>query len=320
MVKGSARVTFLGTGASSPTKNRWLPGILVRIRNEFLLLDCGEGVQYRILTAGLRVNKLSAILITHLHGDHVYGLPGLLESLNNWGRIKPLTVVGPQDLLAFLESLRLRGKLNYEIVFVSARDKLAFRGEGYTVKAVAVMHGLEAYGYVIVEDPLPGEFNAARAEALGIPPGPERTRLVQGYPVTLPNGRVVHPSEVVSPSRRGLKIVYSGDTTPCTTLVEAARDADLLIHEATFSSGHVNEAENSFHSTSVDAAQTAQKASVKFLFLTHFSNRYSEGDLSQLLSEARSIFKETFLARDLLQLELRRLYMNGLTIWFNNLS
>lgn len=319
MVNGRASITFLGTGASCPTKDRWLPGILVRIRDEFVLLDCGEGVQYRILTAGLKVNKLSVILITHLHGDHVYGLPGLLESLSNWGRARPLTIIGPRDLFTFLDFLQLRNKLNYEISFMYAHDGLAFKRKGYTITAVSVRHGVEAYGYVITEDPLPGEFNVAKAQELGIPPGPQRMMLVQGKPISLPNGRVVHPSEVLGQSRQGLKVAYSGDTAPYTALADAARGADALIHEATFASEHKLEAESSFHSISAEAARIALEARVKSLFLTHFSNRYSESELLQLLSEARGIFRRTFLAKDLCKLELTRFHINGLTIWFDRI-
>lgn len=311
MTKGLAHVTFLGTGSSCPTSRRWLPSILLRLRDSFVLMDCGEGAQYRVLKAGLKVNKLSMILISHFHGDHAYGLPGLLESLGNWGRVGALTIVGPEDLSRLLEVMRPREKLRYEIEFITAKSGLKVRGRGYAVECVAVEHGVDAFGYVILEDPLPGEFNAFKAEELGVPPG-LRAKLVRGEPVTLPNGRVVHPDEVVGPSRRGLKIVYSGDTTLCAQLIEAARDADVLIHESTFSADHRREAEASFHSTSDDAARAAQEAGAKLLLLTHFSNRYADDELTRLLVDARRIFRRSYLAKDLLLLEVRRFGVEGL--------
>ena len=305
-MKGFISLTFLGTGASHPTRDRWLPGILVRVRDEFILLDCGEGVQYRILDAGLKVNKLSMVLISHLHGDHVYGLPGLLESLNSWSLARDLLLVGPPQLAKMLDALELYEKLNFRVKFVEARDGAQLRGQGYKVTVRKVEHGVDAYAYVIDEDPLPGEFNNEKAQLLGIPPGPLRAKLVQGEPVVLDDGRIVYPEEVVSPSKKGLRIAYSGDTAPCPSLIEAAKDADLLVHEATFSSKHGTEASLSFHSTSVDAARVARQARVKLLILTHFSNRYRDSDLDALLAEARETFLRSYLARDMMRIELRR--------------
>lgn len=317
--KGFASLTFLGTGASHPTRDRWLPGILARIRDEFLLLDCGEGVQYRILDAGLKVNKLSTILISHLHGDHVYGLPGLLESLNSWGLSRQLLLVGPRQLAEILDAMKLRERLNYKIKFVEAQDGAQLRGQGYTLTIRKVEHGMEAYAYVIAEDSLPGEFDAVKAQLLGVPAGPLRTKLVQGEPIVLDNGRVVYPEEVVKPGKKGLKIAYSGDTAPCPSLIDAAKDADLLIHEATFSMKHSTEAFLSFHSTSADAARVAREAKVKMLILTHFSNRYRDSDLDTLLAEARKIFPRSYLAKDMMRIKLRRLNTEWLLAEFEQI-
>ncbi len=319
-MRGVATVTFIGTGASTPARGRWLPGILVGLRGEYILLDCGEGVQYRILSAGLRVNRLSAILITHMHGDHVYGLPGLLESLNRWGRAEKLTLVGPVDLEQLLDALKLRERLAYEVELVRARDCMRLQMGGYAIEAAAVEHGVEAYAYAIVEEPLPGTFDAERAEELGVPQGPLRSKLLRGEPVLLPGGRIVYPSDVVGPSRRGLKVTYSGDTVPCPRLVELARGSDVLIHEATFSLAQREEARLSFHSTAAGAAEDARRAGVGLLLLTHFSSRYGEEGVEGLLREARGVFRRAYAARDMMRVKLTRLREDWLLASFELLQ
>jgi len=298
------RIVFLGTGSSTPTEDRWLPSILVNVRGEHLLLDCGEGAQYRVLKAGLKVNKLAAILISHMHGDHLYGLPGLLESLEVWGRREPLSIIGPPGIVEYVNAALTRKRLAYPIVVEEAAPGLVVERPSYRVYAVRVDHGIEAYAYAMVEDDYPGKFDSARAEKLGIPPGPLRRRLLLGERVVLPNGKVVEPQEVVGSPRRGLKVVYSGDTRPCQSLVDASRGADLLIHEATFSSEHEEEAQLSFHSTAAEAAEVASKSFAKLLVLTHFSGRYRNADV--LLGEAQKLFRRSYAAKDMLRIELKR--------------
>ncbi|MCS7104499.1 MAG: ribonuclease Z [Thermofilaceae archaeon] len=318
MQNGNATIVFLGTGSSNPVENRWLPSILLKIRNSFLLLDCGEGSQYRILKAGLRVNKLSAILITHLHGDHIYGLPGLLESLEMWGRTKPLPILGPPGVRDFLNATVLRKALDYGIEIREISPGLVLSEKGYNVYAIAANHGVDSYAYVIVESNIPGRFNTKKANELGLPPGPLRRKLVLGEPVTLPDGTVVKPEDVVGKPRKGLKIVYSGDTSPCDRIIEASLNADVLIHEATFSSTNEYEARASFHSTAIDAAQVASHAAVKLLLLTHFSSRYVE--LTNLLNEARTVFKRTYLSKDMLKVELKRWVNEWLLVEFETIK
>ena len=304
MSGGLAEVTFLGTGSAVPSARRWLPSILVKLRGDYILLDCGEGAQYRVLKAGLKVNKLAAILVTHMHGDHVYGLPGLLESLGMWGRSRRLEVWGPRGIKKYLEAALVRDELGYPLEIGVVKPGVIISRGGYTVVAVPVEHKVEAYAYLIIERDLPGKFDERKAEELGIPPSPLRKMLIQGLTIKLPNGRVIRPQDVVGPPRRGLKIVYSGDTMPCDALAEAASGADLLVHDATFTSEHEEEAEVSGHSTAAAAAECAAKARVKLLFLFHYSNRYS--DLEGLLAEARRIFRRSYLSEDLLRITLRR--------------
>lgn len=298
------QIVFLGTGSSTPSEDRWLPSVLLNVKGEFLLLDCGEGAQYRVLAAGLKVNRLAAILVTHMHGDHLYGLPGLLESLGVWGRREPLRVFGPSGISEYLNAALTRRGLEYAVTAEQVAPGLLMVRPGYRVYAVRVDHGVEAYAYIVVEDDYPGRFDEAKARELGIPPGPLRRKLLLGERVTLPDGRVIEPREVVGPSRKGLKAVYSGDTRPCEDLIQAAVGADLLVHEATFSSDHEKEAQLSFHSTASGAAETASRASVKMLVLTHFSGRYK--DVSPLVSEARRIFRRSYAAKDMLKIELKR--------------
>lgn len=301
---GYAELTFIGTGSATPTGERWLPGVLVKIRGDFILLDCGEGVQYRILKTGLKVNRLAAILVAHLHGDHLYGLPGLLESLGMWGKTSPLKVLGPAGIEEFIEHAVLSDNLGYELNVETLKPGVVVSGNGYDVIAFPVKHIVNSFAFVILEHDLPGKFNEEKARELGIPAGPIRRQLLAGKKVKLHTGRLIEPSEVVGPPRRGLKIVYSGDTMPCAELVEASSKADVIIHEATFLSRNRVEAYVSGHSTALEAAYTASAAKAKMLILQHFSNRYRDLDL--LLQEARQVFEETYLSRDLLKVIIKR--------------
>ncbi|MEM1508719.1 MAG: ribonuclease Z [Thermofilaceae archaeon] len=315
---GYAELVFIGTGSATPIGERWLPGLLVKIRGDFLLLDCGEGVQYRILKAGLKVNRLVAILITHLHGDHLYGLPGLLESLGMWGRTSPLKVLGPTGIEDFIEHAVFSEDLGYELVVETLKPGVVMYGNGYDVITIPVRHTINSFAFIILEHDLPGKFSEEKAKELGIPAGPIRRQLLAGKKVKLHSGRVVEPSEVVGPPRRGLKIVYSGDTMPCVELIEASSKADVIIHEATFSSHNGIEAYLSGHSTALEAAHAASVAKAKVLILKHFSNRYKNLDL--LLQEARQVFEGTYLSRDLLKLIIRRQDEESLITTFLDLS
>lgn len=315
---GYAELVFIGTGSATPIGERWLPGLLVKIHGDFLLLDCGEGVQYRILKAGLKVNRLAAILVTHLHGDHLYGLPGLLESLGMWGKNSSLKVLGPTGIEDFIEHAVLSEDLGYELFVETLKPGVVMHGNGYDVIAIPVKHTVNSFAFVILEHDLPGKFSEEKAKELGIPAGPIRRQLLAGKKVKLRTGRTVEPSEVVGPPRRGLKIVYSGDTMPCAELIEASSKADVIIHEATFSSHNRIEAYLSGHSTALEAAHTASTAKAKMLILQHFSNRYK--DLDSLLQEARQVFEETYLSRDLFKLIIRRQGEEFLTTVFSDLN
>ena len=312
--RGMIDIVFIGTSSAIPAFNRWLPSILVKVDNEYLLLDCGEGTQYRIIKAGLKVNRLTAVFITHLHGDHFYGLPGLLESLGVLGREKPLKVYGPRGLKGFLEASLHAKALEYPLEIIEVAPGELLVRDSYKVLAFPAIHGVEAYSYKIVCNSIPGKFNENKARELGIPPSPLRKRLLRGEPVRLSSGRIVYPSEVVGPPRTGLSIVYSGDTVPNRILVEQSKDVDVLIHEATFTEKHAEEAEVSKHSTARGAALAAEAAQVKLLILFHYSGRYRSQE--PFLEEARPVFRRTYASLDMLKVSLKRVNVNDLRATF----
>jgi ribonuclease Z len=298
------KVIFLGTSGSMPTQRRGSSAIAVKRKREIIFFDCGEGTQRRMVEAGLGFRRPTKVFISHLHGDHVLGLPGLLQSMTLLDREKPLEVYGPKGLAdfmrAFSEALGGPGfpvKL-YEIV----SDGIVFQGDEYAVAAVEADHDVPSWSYVLEEPPKPGRFHPEKAEALGVPQGSLWKRLQQGADVELGDGRTVKSEEVVDPPRKGLKIAYSGDTRPTDRFVGVAMGSDLLIHEATFDDELLERAGENRHSTAAQAAGIAVKAGVKKLILTHISSRYP--DPSHLLEEAREVFENTVIAEDLYEIEL----------------
>lgn len=298
------KLVFLGTSAAVPTKERWLPGIALVWGGDILLFDCGEGVQLRFLQLGLSIVKVKAIFITHMHGDHIFGLPGLIQTMNMYNREIPLTIIGPKKIANFIKSVVEITLYDpgFTIEVVEAdENKVVYETKGYTVKSFTVEHYGECYGYVFEEKPKPGKFNVEKALKLGIPKGPLWKALQEGKPVRV-GSRIVRPEDVLGPPRRGKKIVYTGDTKPLDKVKEVARDADVLIHDSTFSIELRDKAIEQGHSTAYDAAKIALEANVKTLILTHFSSRYK--DLSKLVEEAKSIFPNTVAAYDKMVFEV----------------
>jgi len=302
------RVIPLGTSSGKPTLKRNVSALAVVREAEWLLFDCGEGTQTQVSRAGLSPSRLSAVFITHLHGDHFNGLPGLLSTMGLDRRTRDLELTGPRGIgeyLTLLERLRV-AFLTYPVTlreFSSLPESMVvYETPEYSVSALALDHRLFALGYRLQERPRPGRFNVENARTLGVPEGPMWGRLQAGDDVRLDDGRLVRSSEIVGPPRSGKSVAYCLDTRPCAMSVELARDVDLLIHEATYTEEFAAEAQQYGHSTAAQAARTARDAGARRLLITHFSTRYP--DPMPLLNEARAIFPDTVMAEDLVEIEV----------------
>ena len=289
-------LVFLGTSASAPTASRGASATLLRRGGDRLLVDCGEGTQRQLLRSDAGLVDLEHVFLTHLHADHVLGLPGMLKTFALRGRQLPITVYGPRGTRSLLGALGIViGRLTYPLAIeeLGAGDAIEF--DEYRVGAFAVAHGRNALGYALREDGRPGRFDVAAAEALGVPDGPARGALQRGEPVGLDGGRVVRPDDVLGPPRRGRTVVLSGDTAPTASVVSAAEAADVLVHEATFLADERVRARETDHSTAEDAAGVAREAGVLLLALTHLSARYAG---SEVADEATKVFPATVVPRD----------------------
>jgi len=289
-------LVFLGTSGSVPTAKRGLAGTLLRRGGERILVDCGEGTQRQLLRSSVGLVELPEIFLTHYHADHYLGLPGMLKTFALRGREVPLTVYGPlglNDLFGILR--RVFGRLSYELTLVELRPGEGVARDDYRIEAFAVEHGVSAIGYALVESDRPGRFDVDVADRLGVPPGRERGVLQRGESVTLDDGRVVSPADVLGSPRGGRKLVLSGDTAPTASVIEAATGADLLVHEATFLADESERAKETSHSTAGGAALVAQEAGVKLLALIHVSTRYFA---HQVVEEATQLFPATVVPRD----------------------
>jgi len=298
-------VIFLGTGGSWPTVKRNVSAIAVKRGGEILLFDCGEGTQRQIQRSGLSYMQIKSIFISHFHGDHFLGLPGLIQTMQLNDRKEPLTIYGPRGISRIVEIVKNLGyfRPSYEIVGKDVDEGDEIRFDGYSVRPFRVEHNVPALGYVLEEDMRPGRFNKKKALELGIPEGPLFGRLQRGESIKLKDGRVITPDMVLGPPRPGRKVVYTGDTKPCNKVVEFARNADLLIHDATFLSDLEDVAIEYGHSTARQAAEIAKEANVDRLVLTHISPRYL--DDRAIEEEAKNIFENSIVARDFLKLEVK---------------
>ena len=302
------KVIPLGTSSGKPTIKRNVSALAVAREAEWLLFDCGEGAQTQITRAGLSPNRLVAVFITHLHGDHFNGLPGLLSTMGLDRRTRQLTLAGPPGVREYLNTLeRLRVIfINYPLelkeLTAAADSKSVLETADYTVTARPLDHRLFALGYRVDERSRPGRFNVARARELGVPEGPLWGRLQSGDDVTLDDGRTIQSADILGAPRPGKSVAYCLDTRPCAASIELARGVDLLIHEATYAEELAAEAREYGHSTAAQAARTARDAGARKLLITHFSTRYP--DPAVLLEEARAIFPETILAEDLMEIQV----------------
>jgi len=295
----SIKVIPLGTAGGVPTVDRSLPSIALIRKGETLLFDCGEGTQRQMIKAGISPCGRMKIFITHLHGDHVVGLFGLLQTMNLLNRDKELNVYGPEGLSGLIKGVlsNIAAEPKFELKVHEVDEGIVCEESEYVVKAVWAEHSKPNLAYALIEKEYPGKFHPEKAKELGIPEGPLWAKLKRGEAIVLKDGRVIKPEQVVGPPRPGIKIVYTGDTAPCDSIVKLSEGADLLIHEATFDSSLLAKAIEDKHSTAAQAAEIALKAGVKKLLLTHISARYQEAKI--LEEEARKIFPEVEVARDL---------------------
>ncbi|PSB19690.1 ribonuclease Z [Phormidesmis priestleyi ULC007] len=307
------QITFLGTSSGVPTRSRNVSGIALRLpqRAEVWLFDCGEGTQHQILRSDLRVSQIRRIFVTHMHGDHTFGLMGLLASCGLAGNPERIDIYGPPDLDEYLKACRRYSQthFSYPVKVHTVKPGVVFEDEEFSVSCAPLKHRVPAFGYRITEKDRPGHFDVEKAKVLEIPSGPLYGKLKRGEVVVLPDGRKINGAELCGQTEVGRKVVYCTDTVYCESAVELAHDADVLIHEATFAHQDAELAYQRLHSTSTMAAQVALGAHAKQLIMTHFSPRYAPGnsiELRDLLEEARSIFPNTQLASDFWTYEVPR--------------
>lgn len=298
------RITFLGTGGSLPTRNRNPSAVIVNREGELLLFDCGEGAQQQMMRAKTGMMSLSSIFISHLHADHFLGIPGLIQTMSFLGRKEPLKIYGPEGIEEFTELFKAFGYFNlkYEIRGVKLNPGDVVERDDYIIRALKTEHSTPSLGYALIENPRPGRFNRERAVELGVPPGPLFAKLQKGSHVEV-NGMIVKPKDVMGTPRPGRTIVYTGDTRPCEAVLEASRDADLLIHDGSFADEMADWAEESMHSTAGEVAALAKAAGVRKLVLTHISSRYTD-DVEPILTDSKKIFENVIVAEDLMELEV----------------
>lgn len=294
------RVTFLGTGGAVPTTRRNTASLFVNREGDGLLFDVGEGTQRQMMRFGTGFD-VDAVFLTHTHGDHVLGLPGLVQTWGFNDRSAPLTVYTPSGTVSqvrdLLEALDTDPPFDLTVRGVSPGDTV-FARDDYRVEAIPAEHRTTAVGYALREAERKGRFDRERAEELGVPPGPKFSQLHEGEPVELEDGTTVEPDEVVGPPRPGRTIVYTGDTRPNEQVVEAAEEADLLVHDATFTESERERATETGHATAREAGDIASRAGVSRLALVHISSRYA-GDATPLAVEAAEVFDgELFVPED----------------------
>ncbi|MFC4388598.1 ribonuclease Z [Gracilibacillus marinus] len=294
---------FLGTGAGMPNKERNVSSIVLDLSNELKsmwMFDCGEGTQHQILHSTIKPRKINKILITHLHGDHIYGLPGFLSSRSFLGGTSPLTIYGPSGIKEFVQTaLQIScTHLTYDLHYQEIEDGLIFSDDNFTITAKQLHHGIPSYGFRIEQQPIQGKLLVDKLRNHNILPGPIYKEIKEQTHVTLPDGTIVATAPFISEPQQGKKIAIFGDTRVDDTNIELAHEVDVLVHESTFAKDKSTLARDYFHSTTTEVATFCLQANVKKLILTHISSRYQKEEIPQLLEEARSIFSHTEIAND----------------------
>ncbi|PYF07224.1 ribonuclease Z [Ureibacillus chungkukjangi] len=297
------QLQFLGTGAGMPSKERNTSALALKLleeRGTVWLFDCGEATQHQILHTTIRPRKVEKIFITHLHGDHIFGLPGFLSSRSFLGGEDILTIYGPKGLKEWVTASFNVSKthLTYPIEYVEVQEGVVFEDEQFIVNAQLLEHVIPCYGYRVEQKPLQGELLIEKAKELGVPKGPLLGKLKNGEDITLEDGRTVYSRDVTAPPKKGYTITVLGDTKYCDSAIKLSENANVVVHEATFDHKTEHLAASYGHSTNVEAARVAKEANAGFLILNHISSRFLPHDLEDLLLEAKEIFPNSFFAND----------------------
>lgn len=300
------QIEFLGTGAGSPGKFRNVSSLALRLLDEInsvWLFDVGEGTQHQILRSTIRPRKIDKIFISHLHGDHIFGLPGLLSSRSFQGGDEPLDIYGPKGIKEYVEvSLKVSSShLTYKLRFhelTSQNNGLIFEDKKFSVYTAPLDHGILSMGYRVVEHDHPGELMVDKLTELHIPSGPVYGRLKKGEVVTLDDGRVIDGKQMIGPAQPGRVVTIIGDTRKTENAIKLAQNADVLVHESTLGKGEGKLARSHYHSTNIQAAQVAKKANAKKLLLNHISARYTGKSAYELEKQAKAVFPNTKVVKD----------------------
>ena len=303
------RIVLLGTSSAIPTLTRSLSSTALVREGDVFLFDCGEGTQVQLMRSTVKRSRIHSIFIGHLHGDHLYGIAGLLSTLHLDGRETPLNVFGPEGLRHFLNAAFRTADLQFKFRLTVQEFPRGYRGrvldeDEFYVDALPLDHSIFCLGWRFQEKPRPGEFNLEKAESLGIPRGPLYGQLQHGQSVRLPDGRSITPEMVVGPPRPGKSVAYCLDTQFSERSIQLADKCTALIHETTFGPDATDMARERKHSTMEDAARVASEAGVERLIATHFSSRYDGRELKKIADEARSVFENITLGKDLLEIEI----------------
>lgn len=303
------KLQFLGTGAGVPSKERNVSAValdLTQERGTTWLFDCGEATQHQILNTNIRPRKIDKIFITHLHGDHIYGLPGFLSSRSFQDGITPVTIYGPKGIEAYITvSLEVsQTHLRYPLYFHEVEEGMLFEDNKFIVFCKKLEHGIDSYGYRIIEKDSSGELLAEKLKTIGIPPGPIYQQIKENETTILSDGSTINRADFIGPNKKGRVVCILGDTRFFTEITTFIRDSDVLVHEATFAQDEEEMAYNYYHSTTKQAAKLAQVGDVNQLLLTHISSRYQGGAIAQLEAEATAIFPNSKIVADLLEWEV----------------
>ena len=300
------QLLFLGTGAGMPSKQRNTTSTVLKLleeRGTFWMFDCGEATQHQMLHTTLKPRKLEKLFITHLHGDHIYGLPGLLGSRSFLGGEEALTIYGPTGLKNWIDLTLSTSKthIKYPLSIIEIEEGIIFEDEQFIVEAKLLEHVIPCFGYSVKQKALAPELFIGKTDALGVPRGPLLKQLKDGQDVVLPDGRIVKSVEVTGEPREGFKVTILGDTKYCENSIRLSEDADVVVHEGTFDIETSELARLYGHSTIVDAAEVCEKSNAGSLIVNHISARFLTSDLSKMLSQVDTYDFPIYIAEDFIE-------------------